>query len=591
MRLLNVDTKELKEFQDDSIPPYAILSHTWREEEVTFQDMHVSGSPRKVGYAKILGCCDQAKADQLQYVWIDNCCIDKSSSSELSEAINSMYRWYKQASYCYVFLDDYSATGSGHLDQASSPCGHYRVAREDQASEPAAPFCSDCFRQCRWFTRGWTLQELLAPTSLKFYDRSWICIGYARKQQPNFQPHNQVRHLGHDLKVATGIPIKYINHEEHCSLASVAQRFSWASKRHTSRAEDMAYCLLGLFDVHMPLLYGEGLRNAFIRLQEEIMKVNDDQSMFAWGLKRSPTGLGWDHSDCFEELRFESKGLRPPNFHAGPLLSISPTYFENSWNIIPSKRSTINTGEPHSMTNRGLRIDTHFLQNEVVSMSAPSLFGLYEKLSYVALGCVEENNPYCFLAMCVIHLEGNIYARALCERVTAAVIAWPKYIDKPLRSIYLLQEPQSYATSAPRGPKKPTYLLRDLPKNFGPYLDDYPSGCWNQEKGTISIPLDAKWAVLIFPLANQRSKAIALAFRCSGFGILSCHLELISLPCSAERKLASYTKNNTLEGKTISGVGEVCSFTIPGKVYCIRTTEDLVLGGVYRLHIEENDRK
>lgn len=257
MRLLNVDAKELQEFQDDSTPSYAILSHTWREEEMTFQDMSVSEPSRKAGYAKILGCCHQAKADQLQYVWIDTCCIDKSSSSELSEAVNSMHRWYEQASCCYVFLDDYPAPGSDPLDQACSPCGHHTAAQGDQASGSTVTFCGDCFRQCRWFTRGWTLQELLAPMSLKFYNGSWTCVGCAGKQNSRFQPH---RHLGHDINDVTNIPIKYINHQEHFSSASIAQRFSWASKRQTSRAEDMAYCLLGLFDVHMPLLYGEGLK-------------------------------------------------------------------------------------------------------------------------------------------------------------------------------------------------------------------------------------------------------------------------------------------------------------------------------------------
>ncbi|KAF2730463.1 hypothetical protein EJ04DRAFT_545742 [Polyplosphaeria fusca] len=171
------------------------------------------------------GFCAQAKTDGYLYVWIDSCCINPTSSAELSEAINSMYRWYENAQCCYVFLFDYPKNNN------------------------------------TWFTRAWTLQELLAPKQTKLLD-------------PHH--HHQTRDLAEDIHEITSIPREILTKSESVYSASIAQRFSWASRRRTTRNEDMAYCLLGLFDIQMPLLYGEGSKKAFLRLQEEIMKVSDD---------------------------------------------------------------------------------------------------------------------------------------------------------------------------------------------------------------------------------------------------------------------------------------------------------------------------
>jgi len=167
---------------------------------------------------------------------------------------------------------------------------------------------------------------------------------------------SQSRYLRRDIDDATNIPVKYFNHHEEFSSASIAQRFSWVSKRQTSRAEDLAYRLLGLFDVSLPILYGEGLKKAFIRIQEEIMKVNDDQSIFAWNLRHFPQKLAWDHLHSSEELGFASQEQNQNGFLAGPLLAISP-YFENFGNIVPTKRTKLKPGGPHFMTNRGIQID------------------------------------------------------------------------------------------------------------------------------------------------------------------------------------------------------------------------------------------
>jgi Heterokaryon incompatibility protein (HET) len=231
---------ELHSFQEDNAPPYAILSHTWHDDEVLFQDLQdIPLASKKAGFVKIQFCCNQALEDGFEFVWVDTCCIDKTSSAELSEAINSMYRWYRGAHICYAYLKD--------------------VSQSEDHEE---------FVQSRWFKRVWTLQELLAPRRLFFYSTEWNKIGSSR-----------------DLKAllcqATGIDTEYFTGRD-LYMASVAKRMSWAATREATRPEDIAYSLFGIFDVNMPLLYGEGQQKAFLRLQEEIMKSSDDHTLFAW---------------------------------------------------------------------------------------------------------------------------------------------------------------------------------------------------------------------------------------------------------------------------------------------------------------------
>ena len=224
----------------DDIPRYSILSHTWGtdDEEVTFKDLVEGTGKSKAGYNKIRFCGQQAAKDGLQYFWIDTCCIDKSSSSELSEAINSMFRWYRDAATCYVYLRDVSISG---------PC-------DDQFSQPR---WEPDFRNSRWFTRGWTLQELIAPGSVEFFSMECKRLGDKKS-------------LERQIQEITGISVQALQGSP-LSQFSIAERMSWAAKRETKRKEDGAYCLLGIFDVHMPLIYGEG-EKAFIRLQKEIEK-------------------------------------------------------------------------------------------------------------------------------------------------------------------------------------------------------------------------------------------------------------------------------------------------------------------------------
>ncbi|KAJ3573388.1 hypothetical protein NPX13_g4724 [Xylaria arbuscula] len=237
----------IHEYQGEGIPPYAILSHTWGREEVSFSDFQEGKGQGLAGYKKIRGCCEQAKSDGLDAVWIDTCCIDKRSSAELSEAINSMFKWYQNAAICYAYLDD--------------------VITEDEGAP--APSLPASFPTSRWFRRGWTLQELLAPSVVIFYSVNWVNIGNRNG-------------LASIIAETTKIDPRFFDSGKFEDF-SIAQRMSWASRRQTTRIEDEAYCLLGLFGVNMPLLYGEG-EQAFVRLQQEIMKESDDQTIFAWSI-------------------------------------------------------------------------------------------------------------------------------------------------------------------------------------------------------------------------------------------------------------------------------------------------------------------
>lgn len=245
MWLINVNTSILEYFEGSNIPPYAILSHRWEDDEVSYQDMLDGSFLERKGYLKINSCCAQAAQDQIQYVWVDTCCIDKKSSAELSEAINSMYNWYKRSEVCYAFLSDVPDVPD------------LGVAKYKKAASSI------------WFSRGWTLQELLAPRVVRFYDQNWEIIA-ERSDEP----------MSKEIVKRTRIPIAALKNFEPDDW-SIAQKMSWASHRVTTRIEDQAYCLLGLFDVFMPMLYGEGER-AFARLQEELSKVSDDRSIFAW---------------------------------------------------------------------------------------------------------------------------------------------------------------------------------------------------------------------------------------------------------------------------------------------------------------------
>ncbi|KAI9866749.1 MAG: hypothetical protein M1813_000691 [Trichoglossum hirsutum] len=293
MRLLNTKTIVVESFptpERPEIPDYAILSHRWEDQEASFQEIQEPGRElqKTKGYEKIKRCCDQAASVGFEYVWIDTCCIDKTNNAELTEALNSMFHWYRKAQVCYSYMSDVPSGDDPHASDSK-------------------------FRKSRWFTRGWTLQELLAPLYVIFFGNDWKEIGTKSSLQKL-------------ISEITGITSQVLL-TNYAGEISIAQRMAWASKRETARVEDKAYCLMGLFGVNMPMMYGEG-ENAFRRLQLEIMKLSDDHSIFAW------TG--------------DSQENR------GGLLATSPKEFENCSNVRRHGDSTRTSA--FSMTNKGLNI-------------------------------------------------------------------------------------------------------------------------------------------------------------------------------------------------------------------------------------------
>jgi hypothetical protein len=259
-------TKDLVD--DDPIPPYAILSHTWNEgQEVTFKDLIDGTGKSKTGYDKIRFCGQQAELNGLQHFWVDTCCIDKSNKAELQKAINSMFRWYRNATRCYVYLSDVSTTEQKRSDRWAGIFWELALwvsawFTTRKASDQLAKYTwESAFQTSRWFTRGWTLQELIAPRLVEFFSKEGKRLGNKSSLQQKI----------HEI---TGVPQSALQ-GARLSQFSDKERFSWIECRQTKVEEDKAYSLLGIFDVEMPLRYGEGFASAFKRLEEEIKKLND----------------------------------------------------------------------------------------------------------------------------------------------------------------------------------------------------------------------------------------------------------------------------------------------------------------------------
>ena len=285
MRLLHANADggfSLSRFIGDNIPSYAILSHTWEadDQEVTLQDLKDGTGINKRGHRKIKFCGEQAQNDGLEYFWVDSCCIDQSSSAEVSTAINSMFRWYQNAAKCYVYLTDVSTSKRSLFNPArwfsENQSLSFRPKPEglssfDPKSKPFNSVWKKSFRQSRWFTRGWTLQELLAPASVEFFSQEGTLLG--DKKSLEFQ-----------IQQITGIPDRALQGYP-LSQYSVEKRISWMKTRETTVEEDLVYSLLGIFDIHMSLIYGEGTIKALRRLGEEIEKslsVDEQCKLVDW---------------------------------------------------------------------------------------------------------------------------------------------------------------------------------------------------------------------------------------------------------------------------------------------------------------------
>lgn len=281
MRLLHTKNLELTEFVSNNRPQYAILSHTWGEGEVLFNDANRGQAHLlrcgKLGLAKVLKAAEVAKDNGYDYIWIDTCCIDKSSSAELSEAINSMFAWYAESAVCYAYISDFASENPEQLSIMN-----------------------------RWFTRGWTLQELIAPPTVDFYNQQWIKFGSRDSLWSLLSPLTGIDELVFRWHLYSHCPTPATEQQDswacpRCRFCrtgladmlggfSIATRMSWAANRSTTREEDIAYSLLGLFGVNLPLLYGER-HAAFQRLQQEIVRNSTDQSIFTFSVPRAHLDL------------------------------------------------------------------------------------------------------------------------------------------------------------------------------------------------------------------------------------------------------------------------------------------------------------
>ncbi|KAK3987656.1 vegetative incompatibility protein HET-E-1 [Cladorrhinum sp. PSN332] len=540
MKLLNVTTREVEEFDGVPIPPYAILSHTWGPEEVTIADMEALnthrrnqekalssslsspsfGSPellfqpasvdkgdamrlmllanmlmafrgqpnkfqraspyaaitsgydahlqdmdddtrshrsfvstdsqprsphshpveRKAGYPKIEFACGQAAKEGYTHVWVDTCCIDRKSSGEVTEAINSMFSWYQKAAVCYAYLDDVN------LDDYTAG---YRTWNDD-------------FNNSRWFTRGWTLQELLAPRKVVFYAKGWRLLGTKSSLVKNIQKITKIDEL-------TLLEPRLIHN------ASVAQRMSWASKRSTTRPEDIAYCLFGIFGINLPIIYGEG-ENAFLRLQEEIIKRSDDHSIFAWGTLGHPdNNIPVSSAADIDDIDFDTLS------GTIGILARSPADFEGMDHVVVSPPST-QTISDHTLTNKGLNI-----QLPVV----PVQFGHASEKHFLAvLNCQSELEESPRLGLLLTETSTpNVLLRTKTRKST--LVSAKDLANARPRQFYIPNSPANSGTSKAKSQGVEEVLFLKYPDLIAPGYDvldvQAKHSQWNREFSTLRV--------------------------------------------------------------------------------------------------------
>lgn len=399
MRLINAQTLEFEEFFENAIPKYAILSHTWGQEEVSHQQFFQPepATKLKAGYLKIEQTCKEARNRGLRYVWVDTCCIDKTSSAELSEAINSMFRWYGAAEVCFTYLVDVPPTSNGLYTS---------------------------FEKSRWFTRGWALQELLAPKALDFFASDWTFMATR-----NYLANRISRITGIDEVYLTGSPSPRQN-DDLLRKANIAEKMSWAAERTTTRKEDIAYSLLGIFGVSMPLIYGEGSR-AFLRLQEEIARSAFDPTLLAWNVQHNGQPMLPEEAEPYSRwlsalnfltamehpwsASFQPLSQSPPTGYLAP----GPEHFLHCKNIEASKVVL-----DWNLTSRGLEITLPISENE---------------RPYAIIPCQLRNNPWNFLAVPLKHHGSNVYSRSIAPARWVSYQTWHQWPNQ--RSLFMTKVP------------------------------------------------------------------------------------------------------------------------------------------------------
>ncbi|KAL7934047.1 hypothetical protein V8C35DRAFT_45465 [Trichoderma chlorosporum] len=454
MRLLDARTLLLVDVAGDDVPPYAILSHTWGDEEITIQQLRRLGgcspqtlaSPQtldkkrratvlKKGYIKISGAAQLAVSRGLDYIWVDTCCIDKTSSAELSEAINSMYLWYEQSAECYTYLSDVEP-----------------VAADADAF-------NNNLRRSRWFTRGWTLQELIAPKVVLFYAKDWSFLGQ-KHDPPDFTKSiSEITNIDQEVLNGTIDPLQL----------SVSARMAWASHRNTTRLEDTAYCLMGLFQVNMPLLYGEG-RRAFTRLQQEIIQNTDDQSIFAWN-------------------NFDGQDEDPDALYG--LLAQSPAQFKHAGSLQILPPLPIYASAPSAMTNQGLCVQLYIRQRAFEDRDA------MDDDYYAILDCVKrDGDVYQCPALYLRRLSEDQYGRLRPKDQLFMPPPSPSPAFPPTdgyRSVYVRQEPAYY--HLPQFRLSPFNVESALSSSDGVQyrlFDTYPAKNWNSATMTLKVQYSRK---------------------------------------------------------------------------------------------------
>ena len=388
MRLIYIHTLEIDEFFGDKIPPYLILSHTWEDEELKFEDWQESDDAKRTairqrkGYFKIFNACKFVRdglSSPSEYIWIDTVCIDKRSSAELSEAINSMFDWYARSQRRIVYMSD--VVTDVPIPQSSTG------GKTELPSHVRTQFLGS-----RWFTRGWTLQELLAPAALLYVSGHWTILGTS----------DDLRQL---VSKASGIPEKILRGTELSGIAAI-HKMRWASRRRTTRLEDTAYSLMGIFNVNMPLIYGEGSK-AFRRLQLEIIKESNDHSLFLWDIDRRGTSI----------------------------FAPSPQAFESKHSRLSKKSMALSTSRPYYMTNNGL------------CMTLPLLKTADDRVFLAIMDFITPDHAqYCLILSQGFSDQWFAFG--------AIPVAFPRFLDEGLgtqyRKVYLQATDSACLTHSPR---------------------------------------------------------------------------------------------------------------------------------------------
>lgn len=406
MRLLHARTRELKDFCAEDTPDYAILSHTWGDNEVTASDISDGlYSGKEVYWRKINCACKQALEDHLEWLWVDTCCLRRDDAIELDTAIHSMFEWYRDASVCYVYLPD-----------VPSRPEESDVGYGEDTEDPEAPDSS--FRRSRWFSRGWTLLELLAPRELRYYSSSWGFLGSSKTLSTLTRQVAAMAQTPETLELLL-------------ESSSVSQVMSWASGRQTSTPEDLPYCLSGIFGARIPISYGEGADQAFLKLQRWLIENRNDQSVLAWGYN------GSERSDDKDMAALSS------------VLARTPADFSGCGSISPCKAWKEKEPPFVGFTSEGMRMRLPLVTLTTDVSTAP------QSTVYAILNCCIDQDPSRLLA---IPLRIDTYCGSDCiyERSGAPIVVSNTALSYAMFRVIHLRindlsgppptEPQAHAT-------------------------------------------------------------------------------------------------------------------------------------------------